>query len=132
MELYECNLNIRYDLPKEIWDKMPLVYERMNGWIGFGKDGKGENGIPYWFSYNENEKSIYASVESSGLYFVAKMELNEWTEWKSEIKKIATEILEFKVGEIEEGEVGNEIEWLNKPEIENVSDSKNKWWEFWK
>ncbi len=131
MELHECNLNIRYDLPKEIWDKIPLVYEKMNGWIGFGQEGKGENGIPYWFSYNENEKSIYASVEPSGLHFVAKMELNEWTEWKSEIKKVATEILEFKVGEIEEGEVGNEIEWLNKPEIEIVSDDKNKWWKFW-
>jgi hypothetical protein len=130
MESQECNLNIRYDLPKEIWDKIPLVYEKMNGWIGFGKDGKGENGIPYWFSYNENEKSIYASVEPSGLHFVAKMELNEWTEWKSEIKKVATEILEFKVGEIEEGEVGNEIEWLNKPDFENVSNNK-KWWKFW-
>ncbi len=130
MELQECNLNIRYDLPKEIWDKIPLVYEKMNGWIGFGKDGKGENGIPYWFSYNENEKSIYASVESSGLHFVAKMELDEWTEWKSEIKKVATEILEFKVGEIEEGEVENEIEWLNKPKFENVSNDK-KWWKLW-
>ncbi len=131
MELQECNLNIRYDLPKEIWDKVPLVYEKMNGWIGFGKDGKGENGIPYWFSYNENEKSIYASVEPSGLHFVAKMEINEWAVWKLEIKKVATEILEFKVGEIEEGEVGNEIEWLNKPKIENDSDDKNKWWKFW-
>lgn len=130
MELHECNLNIRYDLPKEIWDKIPLVYEKMNGWIGFGKDGKGENGIPYWFSYNENEKSIYASVEPSGIHFVAKMELDEWIEWKSEIKKVATEILEFKVGEIEEGEVGNEIEWLKKTEFENVSNNK-KWWKLW-
>jgi hypothetical protein len=124
MELQECNLNIRYDLPKEIWDKVPLIYERMDGWIGFGKDGKGENGIPYWFSYNENEKSIFASVEPSGLHFVAKMELNEWLEWRSEFKKAATQILEFKVGEIEEGEVGHKIEWTNRTE--------NKWWEFWK
>ena len=124
MELHECNLNIRYDFPKEIWDKIPLVYEKMNGWIGFGKDGNGENGIPYWFSYNENEKSIHASFEPSGLHFVAKMELTEWIEWKSEIKKIATEILEFKVGEIEEGEVGHKIEWTNKTD--------KKWWEFWK
>jgi hypothetical protein len=124
MELHECNLNIRYDLPKEIWDKTPLVYEKMNGWIGFGKDGKGENGIPYWFSYDKNEKSIFASVEPSGLHFVAKMESHEWIEWKTEIKKVATEILKFKVGEIEEGEVGHEIEWANKIEY--------KWWEFWK
>jgi hypothetical protein len=114
MKLHECNLNIRYDLPKEIWDKVPLVYEKMNGWLGFGKEGEGANGIPYWFSYNEDEKSISASVEPSGLHFVARMELDEWIEWKLEIKKIATEILEFKVGEIEEGEVGHEIEWINK------------------
>ena len=78
----------------------------------------------------EKEKSIYASVEPSGLHFVANMELNEWIEWKAEIKKIATEILEFKVGEIEEGEVGNEIEWLNKPKTENIPENKNKWWKF--
>ncbi|GAB1856114.1 hypothetical protein MHTCC0001_09490 [Flavobacteriaceae bacterium MHTCC 0001] len=124
MNLHECNLNIKYDLPKETWDKVQLIYEKMDGWIGFGKEGKGENGIPYWFSYNENEKSIYASVEPSGLHFVANMETNEWIEWKAEIKRISTEVLEFKVGEIEEGEVGHEIEWTNKTE--------NKWWEFWK
>ena len=124
MENHVCNLNIRYDLPDKIWDKVPLIYEKMDGWLGFGKNGKGENGIPYWFSYNEKEKSISASVEPSGLQFVAKMELNEWIKWKTEIKKVATEILEFKVGEIEEGEVGYKIEWINKNE--------NKWWEFWK
>ena len=42
------------------------------------------------------------------------MEEKEWEEWKALIKKIATETLGFKVGEIEEGEVGYEIEWLNK------------------
>ena len=45
MELHECNLNIGYDLSKEVWDKTPLVYEKMSGWIGFGKDGKGEINI---------------------------------------------------------------------------------------
>ncbi|WP_106794746.1 hypothetical protein [Aquimarina sp. Aq78] len=114
MEHQECNLNIRYDLSREIWDKVPLVYERMNGWIGFGKEGKGENGIPYWFSYNEEDKSISASIEPNGLQFFANMELNEWTQWKNEFKKTATEILGFKVGEIEEGEVGHEIEWIKK------------------
>ena len=115
MQRHECNLNIRYDLPNEIWDKVPLIYEKMDGWLGFGKDGQGESGIPYWFSYNENEKSILASVEPSGLHFDALMDSNEWDEWKKEIKKISTEILGFKVGEIEEGEVNHEIEWIRKP-----------------
>ena len=94
----------------------------MPGWIGFGKDGNGENGIPYWFSFNVDKKSIFASVEPSGLHFSANMGLDEWIEWKTEIKRIATSVLEFKVGEIEEGEVGYEIEWLNK----TASNSQNK------
>ena len=55
----EMNLNIRYDAPKEIWDKIPLIYEQLTGWLGFGKGGDlGEKGIPYWFSFNQNEKHI--------------------------------------------------------------------------
>lgn len=84
----------------------------MAGWLGFGKDGLGEEGMPYWFSYNQNEKSISASVEPSGLHFEANMDLAEWQIWKLDFKRVASEILGFKVGEIEEGEVGYEIEWL--------------------
>ena len=80
MKYQECNLNIIYDLPKEIWDKLPLVYEKMNGWIGFGKEGKGEIGTPYWFGYDEEVKSISASIEPSGLKFFANMEPTEWIE----------------------------------------------------
>lgn len=125
MEFHECNLNIRYDLPKEIWDKVPLIYEKMNGWIGFGKDGNGENGIPYWFSYNQNDKSILASVESSGLQFSANMALDEWTEWKTEFKKIATETLGFKVCELEEGEVGDEIQMTKIESRYKIAKYKN-------
>ncbi len=42
------------------------------------------------------------------------MKQSEWNEWKSEFKKSATNILGFKVGVIEEGEVGHEIKWINK------------------
>ena len=57
------------------------------------------------------------------------MKLNEWTEWKTEFKKIATEVLGFKVGEIENGEVGHEIEWINKTD-DRIFSYKNKWWKF--
>lgn len=113
MEDLECTLNIWYGLPKEIWDKIPLVYEKMNGWMGYGKNGNGEKGIPYWFGYIENEKHIMASIEPSGLQFIAYMEPQEWSIWKATFKKVATEILGFKIGEIEKGEVTYEIEWLN-------------------
>lgn len=109
-----CNLNIRYDLPKEIGDKMPAVYAQMSGWLGFGGTNGGQPGIPYWFSFNPDEKSIYASVEPSGLQICAYMEEDEWENWKARIKKVATSILGFKVGELEEGEVDDEIEWITQ------------------
>lgn len=100
------NLNIRYDAPSAIWDKVPLVYEQLAGWLGFGKGGDfGEEGIPYWFSFNENEKHISASVEPGGLHFVGMMDKDEWIIWVKEAKRIATRELGFEVGEIELGEV---------------------------
>ena len=51
-------------------------------------------------------------MEPAGLYFEGNMEDGEWEAWKAKIKTIATETLGFKVGEIEEGEVGHDIEWL--------------------
>ncbi|GAA4275177.1 hypothetical protein U6A24_17570 [Aquimarina gracilis] len=54
-----------------------------------------------------------ASIEPSGLHFEARMNEDEWIQWKARFKKVATEILRFKVGEIEEVEVGHEIEWID-------------------
>ncbi len=113
METHYCNMNIRYDLPKEIWEKVELVYAQMPGWLGFGKKGMGYEGLPYWYSFNGDEKYIFASIEPGGLQFEANMNEDEWLLWKANFKKIATEILRFKVGEIEEGEVSHEIEWID-------------------
>ena len=108
------NLNIRYNLSEEIWKKVPKVYQCLDGWLGFANGASGEQGIPYWFSFDETEKSISASVEPGGLQLCANnIDEMEWEAWLSEAKKHATRILGFKVGEIELGEVGNEIEWLN-------------------
>ncbi len=107
------NLNIRYDLPDGIWKKISEVYKEMEGWLGYGNGQVGEEGIPYWFSFNEEEKCINASVEPSSLQFsVFNMDEQEWENWLKEIKNIATRILGFKVGEIENGEVGYDIEWM--------------------
>lgn len=106
MTHHEMNLNIRYDASEEIWNKVPMIYEQLNGWLGYGRgDGNGQKGIPYWFSFNESEKHISASVEPGGLYFEGLMDTDEWTTWVKEIKDIATRELGFKVGEIELGEV---------------------------
>lgn len=112
MKFHECNLNIRYDLPKEILAKLERVYSKMPGWLGFGTKDNGYDGIPHWFSFKEDEKYVLASIEPGGLQFEANMDKDEWLSWKTDFKKIATEVLGFNVGEIEEGEVGDEIEWL--------------------
>ncbi len=112
MEYQHCNLNIWYHLPEEVWDKVPLVYEKMDGWLGFGTEERGEEGIPYWYNFDESKKSISASVEPSGLQFTAMMDANKWEEWITDFKKQATIILGFKVGDIEVGEVGYDIEWI--------------------
>lgn len=94
---FNCNLNIWYYLDDEVWDKVPSIYESMEGWLGF------QNGIPYWFGYDEDEVYIEASIEPSGLSFYAQMEENQWIEWIGLFKLKATDILGFEVGEPEDG-----------------------------
>lgn len=99
MTEHEMVLNVRYDAPDEIWDKVPSIYQQLDGWLGWQK------GLPYWFSYNEDEKHITASVEPSGLQFIGLMDDEEWLKWVVNIKRIASNILGYKVGEVELGEV---------------------------
>jgi hypothetical protein len=107
MEHQQMNLNIRYDAGKDVWDKILLIYSQLDGWLGFGEgDNKGQKGIPYWFGFNESQKHILASVEPSGLHFSGLIENEEWEIWKTNIKAISSNILLYKVGEIELGEVG--------------------------
>jgi hypothetical protein len=105
MEYQSMNLNIWYYLPKDVWDKMPKIYEQLDGWLGYG--GGNEQEMPFWFSFDEsgNQKSISASVEPSGLNFSGYMDEEEWDIWVKKIKEIATQVLGFKVGEVELGEV---------------------------
>ncbi|MDF2189701.1 hypothetical protein [Paraflavitalea sp. CAU 1676] len=106
MNYQEMNLNIRFDAPEEIWEKVPLIYEQLDGWLGFSTGTAGSQaGIPYWFAFCENEKHVSASAEPSGLQFSALMEDSEWLVWVIRIKEIASRMLGYKVGEIELGEV---------------------------
>jgi len=99
MEYQECNLNIRYDAPKAVWEKVELLYQASEGWLGYGDGIQGEKGIPYWFSYDEDQKHVLASVEPSGLQFSGRMNGNEWNQWKQVLKQKATKILEYEVEE---------------------------------
>lgn len=107
MNPQEMNLNIRYDLPKEVWNTIiPEIYKEAEGWLGYATDNlQFRIGLPHWFSFNDEEKYITASVEPSGLQFSGQIEDDEWEIWKTQIKEIATQKLGFKVGEIELGEV---------------------------
>jgi hypothetical protein len=102
------NLNIRYDLPKEIWKNIiPQIYNETPGFLGFASEEMGyRKNLPHWFSFNESEKHVYASVEPACLHFEAYMMSDEWDLWKREVKEIASKKIGFKVGEIELGEVG--------------------------
>jgi hypothetical protein len=107
------NLNIRYDLPNSMWEKIGEVYENMDGWMGFGNGNTGDKGIPYWYGFDGEKTSISASVEPSGLhFFAANIDEEKWNAWLSDFKSKASEKLGFKVGEIELGEVGYDIEWI--------------------
>lgn len=106
MKNQEINLNIRYDAPDEIWEKIPAIYAQPDGWLGYGLGGEqGQKAIPYWFSYKENEKHISASVEPAGLQIAGLMNSEEWDTWVKNFKIVATSELGYKVGEIESGEV---------------------------
>jgi hypothetical protein len=100
MEYQECNLNIRYDAPKEIWDKVEIVYKTSDGWLGCGDGIQGEKGIPYWFSFDEDQKHIMASIEPSGLQLLGFMDNDNWNQWIQEFQQKATNLLGFKVEEI--------------------------------
>ncbi|MGN7387488.1 hypothetical protein [Sporosarcina sp. SAFN-015] len=92
-----CNLNIWYYLPDNVWDKVKNIYESMPGWKGY------KDGIPYWFGCEEDNVFITASVEPSGLSFYARMSNDDWHSWIERFKLEATQVLGFAVGEPEEG-----------------------------
>ena len=104
------NLNIWYDLPKEVWDKVPSIYAQMQGWLGFSDGEKGQRGIPYWFGYGEEEEQfLCASVEPSGLAFSGRMPEEAWEDWKANIKKVASRELGYRVGEPEVGDCDDDV-----------------------
>ncbi|WP_405107060.1 hypothetical protein MHH28_26325 [Paenibacillus sp. FSL K6-1217] len=94
---HNCNLDIWYYLPDEVWNKVAKLYERMPGWIGY------IDGIPHWHGQEEDDVYIKASVEPSGLSFFARMNQSDWDSWIERFKSEATKVLGFEVGEPEDG-----------------------------
>ena len=103
MNTQSANLNIRYDWP--VWDyRINVIFSKTEGWI---------EGTNRWFSLSDEGKYISSSVEPAGLCFYGRMEDAEWQRWLLNIKKVASEILGIKIGEIELGEVGDNV-WHDK------------------
>lgn len=95
METYNISLNIHYSSPKEVWDKLAVLYTEMPNWNGF------IGGCPRW--YGTDDKLIEASVEPSGLQFYAKLPAEEWEKWIALFKEKATGLLGYEIGEPEDG-----------------------------
>ena len=94
MEIHNHNLNIHYSAPKEVWDKLEILYKEMPKW---DKDSQ----CPQWYGYED--KIIQVSVEPSGLQFYAELADDEWESWFTLFKKRASDIMGYEVGEIEDG-----------------------------
>lgn len=90
---HDINLNIHYSAPKEIWDKIEVVYRTMPYWVGKGNETS-------WIGKNIN---LWASVEPSGIQIAGTMPENIWNEWYSSLKKKLTKVLGYEIGEPEEG-----------------------------
>lgn len=92
---FNINLNISWDAPQEVWDKLNKLYSEMPNYKGY------VDGCPVW--YNEDNKIIEVSVEPSGLQFYAKMPRNEWENWIELFKEKASKLLGHEIGELEDG-----------------------------
>ena len=106
------NLNLPSVLIDHAGDKLVRAYTKIEGWLGFGDGVEGENGIPYWFAYDENKKHVHASFEPSGLLFSGLMKPDEWEIWKYSVKVIVSHNVGFVLGELENGEVGTVLQSL--------------------
>lgn len=87
------NLNIHWQAPDYIWDKVDEVFKNMKYY-----DVSAE--YPRWVN---GEYYIESSVEPSGLQLYSTMPEDMWNEWYSELKEKLTEALGYEIGEPEDG-----------------------------
>ena len=92
---YAVTLNIRYDAPAEIWQKIPLIYNKMPRWLGFGDDQ-----MPYWFGQDTTTKNVYAPLPN---LVGCNMAEDEWLLWFDNFKRLARLTLGFEVGDVQDG-----------------------------
>lgn len=74
---HDINLNIHYTTPKEVWEKIGMVYSSMPYWTG-NKNGPRRTG---------EDIDLWASAEPSGIQIAGKMPDDIWEEWYCLLKK---------------------------------------------
>lgn len=90
---HDINLNIHFDAPNDIWEKIGKVYASMPYW-------NGNKSLPQWTG---KDVDLWASVEPSGIQIAGTMPEEIWTEWYCVLKKKLTDALGYEIGEPEEG-----------------------------
>ena len=89
------------NIPIELWNRLPEVFEKMDGWLGFVKDGHINEGVIHWFSCEDEEKHIFAHPDYKSFLLDGKMEDSEWKEWVSIFKIKTSKIVGYEVKELE-------------------------------
>jgi len=94
----DVSLNVSYDAPPEIWDKLGLICMQMPGWIESAD-------VCRWFSAIEKDdvKHLWLSVEPGGLQLAGNMADDEWHVWIEQFKQLATEALGYPIGDASDG-----------------------------
>lgn len=90
---HNINLNIRYDAPEYIWEKIGEVYASMPYWSGNENE-------PQWIG---KDIELWASVEPSGIQISGTMPNEIWEDWYYILKNKLTTALGYEIGEPEEG-----------------------------
>lgn len=105
--IHDVCLNIHYSAPKEVWEKISVVYRSMPYWCN--------DNYPHWVGDNID---ISASVEPGGIQIYGEMPDELWDSWYESLKNKLTEALGYEIGEPE-----NEYKFkFWKPFCKNYSD----------
>ena len=95
-----CNITLNVfesSLDEGQWQALESSYQSGAGWVGYSTEG-----IPFWFSMDENQKYLSASLEPSGLVFYGSFESEkEWDKWINDFQKTASMALDYSVQDAE-------------------------------
>lgn len=87
------NLNIHWNAPEHIWEKVRDVFQSMEGF-------QEESSYPLWVI---GDYVIEASREPSGLQLYSTLPEDLWCQWYGGLKEKLSKALGYEIGEPEEG-----------------------------